>query len=127
MPEKPPENPFRAMSGGVMTEPDRSSFIGTTTAGFCRHLSFLLDRDVVDKTGLDGVFVIELGAGRVVILPDDSAPLMADGMPRPPQTDQTAAARAFRSALHEIGLRLEPVKAPGVFLVMDHVEPPGGN
>jgi uncharacterized protein (TIGR03435 family) len=66
-----------------------------------------LDRPVVDKTALTGVFDFHLRYVR------DSAPVEADAGPS-----------IFRAVQEQLGLRLEAGKAPGEFLVIDHVEKP---
>jgi uncharacterized protein (TIGR03435 family) len=48
---------------------------GTTLANFCGALSIVLDRAVIDRTGVAGVFDIHIAT--------DSAPGDADGAPRP--------------------------------------------
>lgn len=100
---------------------------GTTLANFCVQLSFVLDRDVIDKTGIAGVFDIHVDPP-----PDASTGDLSDvPTPRP-----AAGARAslidplgssILAAVQKAGLRLEPAKGPGEFLVIDRVERPSGN
>jgi len=76
--------------------------LGQTLAGLCLQFSVILDRDVVDRTGIAGTFDIHL--------------------------DQTSGDRdalgAVTQAVQSLGLNLEPAKASGEFLVIDHVERP---
>ena len=90
---------------------------GTTLANFCAQLSVVLDRQVVDKTGIEGAFDIHIEQ------PPEPA---ADAMP----DDRSLTGRlgsAVLSAIRELGLKLEPSRASKEVLVIDHVERPSGN
>lgn len=126
-PRRPAGYDGPAPCGSVMFRDGRASFPGTTVAGLCQNLSFLFDRDVVDKTGIKGFYNVVVDADRVVMPADDSAPRDPDMPPRPPETDRLATAKAFQKAFPKIGLKLEPAKGAGVFLVIDHVERPTEN
>jgi uncharacterized protein (TIGR03435 family) len=95
-------------------------------AQFCSGLSGWFDRDVVDRTGIVGVFDFHIDAHQVR-LPDLSAAPPADGAPPPPQWDRAATFKLFQAALPKLGLKLEPARGLGPFLVIDHVERPSGN
>jgi len=86
---------------------------GTSMATFCRQLTAILDRDVVDRTGLTGVYDIHLFG-----LPDVPPP-SPDGAP-PAMT----LASALEATIPRLGLKLEPAKSAVEFLVIDHVEKP---
>jgi uncharacterized protein (TIGR03435 family) len=102
---------------------------GTTLANFCGQLSLVLDRDVIDKTGIAGVFDIHVEAPPA----DNPAPGdPAYGVPRPPAplvpaSPADALGSAIFDSVQRLGLKLEPAKAPGEFLVIDRVEKPSGN
>jgi uncharacterized protein (TIGR03435 family) len=89
---------------------------GTTLTYFCAQLSVVMDRQVIDKTGIDGVFDIFIEA-----------------FPRP--ADATAADNSLTgqlgsdilSAFQKMGLKLESAVGSRKFLVIDHVERPSGN
>jgi len=103
-------------------------FPGATMAQLCSGLSGWLDRDVVDKTGIPGVFDIHLTGAQRVYLPDlSSAPPPADGPRRPPEIDLPATLKQLNAALPKLGLQLVPGKGLAPFLVIDHVERPSGN
>ena len=70
-----------------------------------------VDRPVVNRTGLTGRFDIELEFARV--LPGDITP--------PPAG---AAAGVLAALPEQLGLRLEPARAPGEVIVIDRVERP---
>jgi uncharacterized protein (TIGR03435 family) len=65
--------------------------------------------------------------------PADATPGVSDPTePSCPTAAELAGERAarfaqFQNALPKLGLKLEPAKGPGVFLVIDHVEKPSGN
>ena len=104
----------------------KSTLADMTIARFCQFLSSNLDRDVIDKTGIAGRFDLQIDAERVFLPVADSQP-RDDGMPFMPEIDSAATANAFQRALPKIGLKLEPVKGAGMFLVIDQVERPSEN
>src|ERR1017187_5522934 len=98
------------------------SFHKRTLANFARFMQFVvLDRPVVDKTGIDGEFDFTLrwtpdesefnGMGFRVPVPDGTAPLPG----------------LFTAIQEQLGLKLEPQKIPAEVLVIDHVERPSEN
>jgi len=87
-------------------------------------LGLILDRPVIDKTGITNYFEIHLKFS-----PDDSA------APRPATADPgaLAAVRApdapgiFQAMQEQIGLKLVPAKGPVDVLVIDHIARPSEN
>ena len=82
----------------------------------------VLDRPVVDQTGLPGRWDFTLNW-----TPDDS---QFGGMAAkiPPPTDNTNPPPGLFTAIQEqIGLKLEATKAPADVLVVDHIEKPSEN
>ncbi len=81
---------------------------------------FLDGRTVQDKTGLTGVYEINL-----------SVELEADQMKRMPQAGAAFTGFGYTSgifdAVNKLGLKLEASKGPVDFLVVDHVEKPDAN
>jgi len=139
LPPPAPGQPFPRLCG--MFYPSATSegpdVPGTTMASLCRQFSVLLDRDVIDKTGIAGVFDIHLEMS-----PADLHPLTAaDGLPEPVgaaptprdsagrvgNLDPTALLNALQNAVQKLGLKLESAKGPVEVLVIDHVEKPGEN
>ena len=87
-------------------------------------LSNLVDRPVVDKTGLTGYYDLALPSSALQRTPPPSAlgtspPLDA---PSPP-----AEGESIFAALEALGLRLQPAKGEVKTLVIDHVERPSEN
>jgi uncharacterized protein (TIGR03435 family) len=84
--------------------------------------SVVLDRPVLDQTGLTGRFDFTLNW-----TPDDSQ-FAGMGARTPPPTDSADAPPNLYTAIQEqIGLKLEATKAPADVMVIDHVEKPSAN
>ncbi len=83
--------------------------------------SMVLDRPVVDQTGIPGKFDIS-----VTFTPDDS---QFYGHPPPIKKadDVEAAPSLFEAIQQKLGLKLEAQKAPVPVIVLDHVEKPSAN
>ena len=84
--------------------------------------SLLLDRPVVDQTGITGKFDFT-----VTFTPDDSE---FNGHPPqlPKPADDVEAAPGFFDAIQQqIGLKLDAKKTPVDVLIIDHVEKPSAN
>jgi uncharacterized protein (TIGR03435 family) len=87
-------------------------------------LGLILDRPVIDKTGITNYIQIHLEFS-----PDDSA------APRPVTTDPGSPAAVsspdspgiFQAIREQLGLRLVPAKGPVDVLVIDHMERPSEN
>ena len=75
-------------------------------------LKFYTDRPLVDQTGLKGRYDFQLAW----TFDETRAP-----------TDGSAAPSLFTAVQEDMGLKLEPVKAPVDVLVIDKVERPGAN
>jgi uncharacterized protein (TIGR03435 family) len=84
--------------------------------------SAVLDRPVVDQTGLTGRFDFTLNW-----TPDDSQ-FGGMGAKVPPPTDSADAPPNLYTAIQEqIGLKLEATRAPADVMVIDHVTKPSAN
>ena len=82
----------------------------------------VLDKPVVDKTGLSGEFDITLKW-----TPDESQ-FIGMGIHVPPPVDNPNAPPELFTAIQEqLGLRLEAKKIPTDVFVIDHVEQPSEN
>ena len=92
--------------------------LGVTMTQLADGMSALLDRNVIDKTGLSGVFDIDVQ----VSIPD-----------APPRDSSTQEERAHDEndlvfvVVQKLGLKLESAKGPGEFYVIEHVERPTDN
>jgi uncharacterized protein (TIGR03435 family) len=84
--------------------------------------SAVLDRPVLDQTGLTGRWDFRLNW-----TPDESQ-FKGMGVTIPPPTDSADAPPNLYTAIQEqIGLKLEATKAPADVMVIDHVEKPSAN
>ncbi len=98
---------------------------GIPVADFGEALSRLLDRPVVDQTGLTGKYDFKLD-----YTPDETTQVMSKGMPvpRPENGDglvtvtDAGGASLFTAVQAQLGLKLEGKKLPFEFLVVDHLE-----
>ncbi len=88
---------------------------GVTMAAFADGISAMLDRNVIDQTGLAGTFDIDVQ----VSLPDP-----------PPRDDSNPQARAedesdlVFAVVQKLGMKLEAAKGPGIAYVIEHIERP---
>ena len=103
---------------------------------FAQRLGQVMDRPVVNKTGLKGAFVF-----KVEFAPDGSTPAFLRGgsqrntlLDSPPLPDEVTAlpndpggSSIFTAVQEQLGLKLEPTKGPGTFIVIDYVERPSEN
>ena len=98
-----------------------------TMADLCAGFSVLLDRHVMDETGIGGRFNMHLD------LSAEDPGLLNRPRSLPAVSDPTAPAPppvlfdAAKSAMKTLGLNLEPTQGPGEFIVIDHVERPSRN
>jgi uncharacterized protein (TIGR03435 family) len=97
---------------------------GQTTDGIATWLSGLLDRHVLNQTGVDGKFVIYLEYA-----PDDHAPALSIRAVDQPRGDSATAASdpagpTIFAALEKLGLKIEPAKGPKGYIVIDRAERP---
>jgi uncharacterized protein (TIGR03435 family) len=91
-----------------------------TVDNFSKLLGLVLDRPIVDKTGLPGKYNFHLE-----FAVDETTPGVLDGFG--PPSDGPPAASIFTVVQEQLGLKLEPTKGPREFLVLDHVERPSEN
>ena len=94
--------------------PDVAYYQGTTMAGLADGLGARLDREVVDKTGLSGMYDVQL-----------TMPFLHYD-PKTANVEDSKFAEIF-DGLKELGLRLESSKAELNGIVVDHVERPPEN
>jgi len=95
--------------------------LGQTLAGLSEQFSALLDRDVVDRTGIKGTFDIDLEAPFDELFGRFNGPRAAGDAP--PQIPLGA----IESAVQKLGLRLESTSGPDTFIVIDQVDRPSEN
>jgi bla regulator protein BlaR1 len=92
---------------------------------FSRVFGRFVDRPIIDKTGISGRFDIHLE-----FMPDQATPRLGPGGDPngpPAATDADVGPSIFTAIQEQVGLKLEPAKGPGEFLVIDSVERPSEN
>ena len=98
-----------------------------TMADLCAGFSVLLDRHVLDETGIRGRFNMHLdlsAESRALLNRPRALPAVSDPtVPAPPPVPFSAA----KIAMRKLGLDLESTKGPSAFLLIDHVERPSGS
>ena len=113
-PVGPGQKPFCGVGGSARRkEPNLVDvdFRGMSLDEFSKALGPMLDRPVIDKTGLMGMFNFRLEFARNDTASDD------------PSGDPSI----FTAFQDRLGLKLEPAKGPGEFLVIDSVARPSEN
>jgi uncharacterized protein (TIGR03435 family) len=98
---------------------------GATMAILAQQLGQQLGRKVIDKTGLEGAFDVELNW-----TPEPGQGMGPLGGPPPgavlPQTD-SAGPTLFTAVQEQLGLRLESAKGPVTVIVIDSISKPTEN
>jgi uncharacterized protein (TIGR03435 family) len=110
--QKPCGVPMTGVKGPNLT----TEMVGSLVE-FSKVLGATLDRPVIDRTGVAGVYDF-----RLEYAIDGATPGV-----RPASSDDPAGASIFAAIREQLALKLEPGKGPGEFLVIDHVERPTQN
>jgi uncharacterized protein (TIGR03435 family) len=125
LPSGPP-----AICGGFLHSRDGMDLsYRQTMAGLCAELSRLLEREVIDRTGIGGHFDIQMALSPADLFPGPQSDPRLAGLPdasAPPTMTEPLGSSVF-AAVKKLGLKLDPAKASGQFLVIDHVERPSEN
>jgi uncharacterized protein (TIGR03435 family) len=107
-----PDGPKKPLMRGDMNTNGRGGSMGMTApansmTSFAESLSYMVDRTVIDKTGLKGEYDLHMK-------------WTSDTAPQPAADD--AAPLLFTALQQQLGLKLAPSKGPVKTLVVDHVE-----
>ena len=97
--------------GGIRT-------LSQTMAGLCTQMTAWLDREVIDRTGIEGKYDMQLTMNGA-----DFMPVARDAAPEAP-VDRFGE---IAGALQKLGLKLEPGMVHEEFLVIDQIERPSAN
>ncbi|MBA2604807.1 MAG: TIGR03435 family protein [Acidobacteria bacterium] len=119
--QRPAMQPGQGPPCGFKTPPGRLFANTFTMPAIASLISRHVDRPVVDRTGLEGRFDIELEAAEIKP-PADYKPGPSD-LALPP----AAGPSIFVAVREQLGLKLEPQFAPVAVLVIDHAERPSAN
>jgi uncharacterized protein (TIGR03435 family) len=103
--------------------------LGTTIDGFSKTLGSVVNRPVIDKTGIAGRFDIRVKfSPEGTSLDADRRALDPAGTIRPPRpTDPSDPPSIFVALQEQLGLRLESGRGPVETLVIDQIEMPTEN
>ena len=101
--------------GGINTSRNAMTATGTSMVPLIHVLQMQLGRPIVDRTGLAGNYDFKLNW-----TPDPAGAPSAS-------PDGESGPSIFTAIQEQLGLKLEPVKAPVPVLVVDHIERPPGN
>jgi uncharacterized protein (TIGR03435 family) len=108
--------PQGARECGIRNGPGTIDFGGQQLPSLLQMLSNQTGRQVIDRTGLAGAFDVDLRWSLA-----SSGPLRTS--PDAPQATDNGPS-LFTAVEEQLGLKLEPTKAPADYLVIDHVERP---
>jgi uncharacterized protein (TIGR03435 family) len=101
---------------------------GVTTQSLIeRALPNIVDRMVIDKTGLTETFNVHLEWGADPLLPSQPGPGGSDDPGRSAPSTDNQGPSIFSAIQDQLGLKLESTKGPVEVLVIDHVEKPSAN
>jgi uncharacterized protein (TIGR03435 family) len=118
-PQLPPGQPLPKRCGAFYgsSTGEGIDVYGTTIANLCTQFSAIFDRNVIDKTGINGVFDLHLATSPVPKPSDDTT-----------ESDKSSLfLSVLDDAIQKLGLRLESAKGLDEFLVIDSVERPSEN
>jgi len=102
---------------GTRTTPGRMMAGAVAMSNFARNLSNFAGRITVDKTGLTGLFDLELQWTPDQLPPEGSLP---PGLPGPPVDGPSL----FTAVQEQLGLKLDSQRGPVEVLVIDSAERP---
>jgi uncharacterized protein (TIGR03435 family) len=112
--------------GSIRFGKKTADFHGMSIDEFSKSLGRVLDRPIVDKTGIAGLLDFHLE-----FAPDETTPGLLPGgalhFTDTPSDDPPGGPSIFTAMQEQLGLKLEPAKGPGEFLVIDSVERPSDN
>lgn len=99
---------------------------GATIGNLCTQLGIVMDGEVIDKTGIDGRFDIQLEVTPAALQRQSVAGRTAEQQGQPP-VDDADAGPSISTALQQLGLKLQTGRGPVQVLVVDRIERPTDN
>ena len=93
--------------------------MGSTLGEFSKTLRMVVDRPVIDKTGVSGLYDFHFEYADETVRPGSA---LLD----PAEAVEPAGPSIF-TALQDLGLKLEPAKGTGHSIVVDSIERPSEN
>jgi uncharacterized protein (TIGR03435 family) len=116
----PPPSPTERMQCGMRIGPGRMSAGSFPMSEFANTLAGLVQRTVVDRTGLTGNYDAELTFTMEQMPGPGGAPLVPPGGAAPP-VDPNAPS-IFTALQEQLGLKLESARGPVQMLIVERVE-----
>ena len=117
-PTPPPTGGGQGFCGTRITS-GKMTTAGTTMADLARNLSPMAGRSVVDKTGLNGTFDLDL-----TWTPDSPAAAPAGAAPEGARPATDDGVSLFTAVQEQLGLKLDSARGPIEVLVVDSAERP---
>ena len=99
-----------------------ADFHEVSLSDFSKVFGTFVDRPIIDKTGIAGRFDVHLE-----FAPDQATPRLGERNGPPAALDSDSGPSIFTAIQEQLGLKLNPAKGPGEFLVIDSVERPSEN
>lgn len=121
------KGPVRICGGFVRSSDGGVDASGITMSGFCKRLSYALDRDVVDKTGLAGNYNLHLQTTLDELPLFPSQHMSSTPLPDAVISEASEPSGSLFSAVRKIGLRLVPSTTSSKIVIIDKVELPEAN
>jgi uncharacterized protein (TIGR03435 family) len=100
---------------------------GMSFLNFSVFFGIVLDRPVIDKTGITGVFDFHLEFAPDETTAGPASPFGPIAAPQTTPSDPAGGPSIFTAFQNQLGLKLESSKAPAEFLIIDRVERPSEN
>jgi uncharacterized protein (TIGR03435 family) len=100
--------------------------VGMKTSDLTTLLSRELDRDVIDKTGLTGLFDVHLEWNREATARSIGPEGRVDPSKLAPSTDDESPS-IFTAIEDQLGLKIDSIRGPVQIIVIDRVEKPAAN
>jgi uncharacterized protein (TIGR03435 family) len=94
-----------------------------TLEDFCKTTLMSMDRPVINKTGIAGLFDFQM----VYAADETSSPGYCNDRGVSDQPTDDPPGPSIFTALQQLGLKLEPTKGTGEFPVIDSIEKPSAN
>jgi uncharacterized protein (TIGR03435 family) len=111
-----------AICDSAIVRSGKLDFLSMSIADFCQNLALsVLDRPVMDRTGIPGRFNFHLE-----FAPDELTPPLTPGNSATAGTPPEPGPSIF-TAIKELGFKIESMKGPVPRLVIDHIEKPESN
>jgi uncharacterized protein (TIGR03435 family) len=107
-------------------DPVTLDIYGATIGSLCTQLGMVMDREVIDRTGIGGRFDIHLEVTAADLRPKFVAGRTLE-QPGPPVDDKADGPSISTALQQQLGLKLEGGVGPVQVIVVDHIEWPTDN